>query len=156
MRLPELEARERACLQAPMSAAVAQVLAGRLQQHLVASLGVPASVSDTGCGDAQNLHAGAEPAITIAPALAAAWLSLRLGGRPGAKCLPLKDERLARPFRAMVRRALAESVVNSGTGAWPQQIRLSVVLDGQQGVVEVFWNSAHAMAWARQAVREKA
>jgi hypothetical protein len=156
MRLPELEAGERACLQAPLTATMPQALAGRLQQHLIASLGVPASVSETGCGDAQNLHAGAEPAITIAPELAAAWLALRLGGRTGARCLPIKDEQLAQPFRAMVRRALAESVINSGTGAWPQLIRLNVALDGQQGAVEIFWNSAHAMAWSRRTVREKA
>lgn len=156
MRLPALDARERACLQAPQSDAAAQAFAGRLRQRLVASLGVPASVSAAECGGLDEFDGGAEPAIAIAPELAEAWLVLRLGGRPDAARAVRMDEQLIRPFKAAIRRALAESVVNAGAAGWPQMMRLDVALGGRQGRVEIFWDGAHAGEWSRRTIREKA
>ncbi len=156
MQLPALDPQERAWLQALLPNGAARSFASRLRQRLLASLGVPVSVSESPGVEAQGAPAGNEPMIAIEPELAAAWLALRLGGRPGTGGLALKDDTLAMPFKALIHRALAEAVVNSGEAAWPQAMRFSVAMGGRQGMVEIFWNGAHAMAWARRTVREKA
>lgn len=156
MHLPALAAQERACLQDPRPHGAAQSFAFRLRQRLIAGLGAAVEVSEAPVAGAPDLPADDEPAIAIQPELAAAWLSLRLGGRPGAAEPALKDARLAEAFRTLIRRTLAESVFNGGEAAWPARLRLRLVLDGRQGDVDIVWNSAHARAWARRAIKEKA
>ncbi len=156
MRLPALDPRERAYLQALSPNSAVRSFASRLRQRLLASLGVPAEVSEAQGGGAQVGTAGEEPMIAIEPGLAAAWLALRLGGRPGTHERALKDASLSDPLRALVGRALAEAVINSGEAVWPQSMRLHVALGGRQGIIEIFWNGAQAMGWARRVVREKA
>ncbi len=155
MRLPALDPRERIWLQARLPGSTLPAFARRLQQRLIASLGVPVGICELPGGEAQGAAAPDEPVIAVQPELAAAWLALRLGGKAGAG-LPLRDGALAAPLRALIRRTLAEAVINSGETAWPQAMRLSVAMGGQQGIVEIFWNGAHALAWARRAMREKA
>ncbi len=156
MPLPALDEAERAYLRAPQSDAAVEVFAARLRQRLVASLGVPASVSASECGGLDQSGSRAEPAIAIAPELAEAWLASRFGGRPGAVWVARMDEERLRPFTAAIRRALAESVVNAGAADWPHRMRLDVSLGGRHGRVEIFWDGAHAKDWARRALREKA
>ena len=156
MQLPALEPHERAYLQALQPNGSMQAFASRLRQRLVAALGVQASVSVSAGGAMPGMPTDDEPLITIEPELAAAWLALRLGGKVGMAGLPLKDITLAEPFKTLVRRALAESVINTGPATWPQVMRLHVAIGGQQGAVEVCWNSECAMTWAHRAIREKA
>lgn len=157
MRLPALDPRERAHLQALQPSTPVRAFACRLRQRLLVSLGAAVEVGETPCDSArdQAMH-GNEPAIRIEPELAAAWLALRLGAKTGALGGLIKDDTLAAPFRILVRRTLAESVINAGTVDWPQAMRLRIAMGGRTGSVDIFWNSAHAMAWAHRTIREKA
>lgn len=156
MQLSALEPEERAYLQSLASNPALRALAARLRQRLVATLGVAAEVDELPGSAGTSFTSGSEPAIGIAPALAAAWLAVRLGGRPGMLVLQVKDDALVEPLRHLVRRALAETVINLGDTAWPQAVRLQVAIGPQRGEVEIFWNGGHAMAWARRVIREKA
>ena len=155
MRLPALAPEEIACLRGLQPGAPAHVFASRLQQRLFAALGVRVSVRGALCDEVRTAP-GEEPVIVVDAELASAWLGLRMGGKaPGAR-LWMKDAALADPFRAVIRRALAESVVNAGEAEWPQAMRLCLDLGGQTGNTDIFWNSAHAMDWARRILRERA
>lgn len=156
MQLPALDAEERAYLLSLLPDSALQAFARRLEQRLLASLGMPASVSISPAGGGQDKPIEDEPVIMIAPELAAAWLNLRLGGRTGTGAAPLKDAGLVAPFRALIRRTLAETAVNAGVFDWPQAMRLDLSMDGQQGTVEIVWNSARAQSWAQRAIRGKA
>lgn len=156
MLLPALAPHERACLLGSQPDGPVRVLAVRLQKRLLASLGTPVGIGELPAVEVQGVPAGDEPVIAIQPELAAAWLAMRLGGKSATAGLPLKDASLSEPFKALIRRALAESVVNAGAAAWPRLVRLQVFMGGQQGGVDIVWNSAHAMAWARRVIREKA
>lgn len=153
MVLPPLAAEERACLQSRPTDSVLQGFALRLEQRLLASLGVRASANISPLQDGRDAGED-EPAIRIAPELAGAWLALRLGGKPSGAS-PTGDARLAAPFKALIRRTLAESAVNAGASEWPQAMRLELSMGGRQGTVEIFWNGARALEWARRAIREK-
>jgi hypothetical protein len=156
LRLPRLEPEERAYLHGLGSEDVFQALAKRLRQRLVATLGAQVAVRGSLADLPEPMLGGNEPVIRIEPDLALAWLAVRLGGKPGRQRLKLGDETLHEPFRLMVRRALAETVVNLGAEAyWPRALGLDVTIGGQQGAVEIFWNSEHALAWAHRAIREK-
>lgn len=156
MQLPALDAEEKAFLLSLLPDSALQAFARRLEQRLLASLGMPAGVSISPAEAGQDPLVADEPVISIAPALAAAWLGLRLGGRKGTGAPPLKDAGLAAPFKALIRRALAESVVNAGAFDWPQAMRLYLSMGGQQGTVEIVWDSTRASGWAQRAIREKA
>jgi hypothetical protein len=156
LQLPALDPEERACLQALQTGGVLHELAERLRQRLVAALGVAVSVCGIPDKPAQRLPGDPEPVIMIAPELTAAWLSVRFGGKPEASGLPFREAALAAPFQALVRRALAETVINLGEAVWPQAMRYSVNLGPQQGVVEIFWNSERAAQWAHRVLRERA
>lgn len=156
MQLPALSPEERACLQRGLAVNALAALAERIRGHLMVSLGEPVAVSEIPGAFAHHLAGGDEPAIRIDPGLAAAWLAMRLGGKPGSACVSIRDEALIEPFRGLIRRALAETAVNLGAAAWPQAMRLSVAIGPQAGSVEIFWNSARAGSWARRAIREKA
>ena len=155
MTLPALDPHERACLLGSQPDRVVGMFAARLEKRLFASLGVPIAINELPVGEAQGLPAGDEPMIEIRPELASAWLGLRLGGKPAATMMSLKDARLSEPFRNLVRRTLAESVVNAGAAAWPRLMRLQLAMGGQQGSMDIAWNSAHALAWAHRVIREK-
>lgn len=156
LRLPRLEPEERAYLQGLGSADVSQALANRLRQRLVATLGGQVAVRASLANLPASMLGGNEPVIRIEPDLALAWLAVRLGGKPGRQRLKPGDETLHEPFRLLVRRALAETVVNLGAEAcWPRALRLEATIGGQQGAVDIFWNSDHALAWAHRAIREK-
>lgn len=155
MRLPALESHELAYLRNPQSAVPVLSFAGRLRQRLIASLGVSVGVDDVPVAGAQDYLPGGEPSIAVQPELASAWLVLRLGGKPAGGERAIKDASLADPFKALVRRTLAETVVNAGEAAWPARIRLCVSLGGKGGNVDIAWNSAHARVWARRTIREK-
>lgn len=155
MLLPALTPEEQACLQALQPDEQLQMFAARLRQRLIASLGAPASVSAGVCGEPRAMPAGDEPVIAIDTDLAAAWLDLRMGGQGGAAGRQMKDSRLADPFKTLIRRALAESVVNAGLADWPHAMQLRLDMGGQTGKADIFWNSAHAMDWARRVIREK-
>jgi len=155
MQLPALSPEERAYLQAGLPNNALPALAERLRQRLVVSLGTAVSVSEGPGSTAHAVPNGKEPVIEIEPELAAAWLAVRYGGKPGTASLQVKDDALINPFRALIRRALAETVINLGDAAWPQAVRLQVSIGQQQGAVEIFWNSEQALPWARRAIREK-
>ena len=158
MRLPALDPHERAYLQALQPSTPVRVFACRLRQRLLASLGAAVEVGETPCDPMrdQAMHAGSEPAILIEPELAAAWLALRLGGKAGCTGGLIRDDDLTAPFRLLIRRTLAESVVNAGKADWPQAMRLRIAMGGRMGAIDIFWNSANAMAWAHRTIREKA
>ncbi|MEW6133929.1 MAG: hypothetical protein AB1591_12345 [Pseudomonadota bacterium] len=153
MALSPLAAEERACLQSFLPGGMLHGFARRLEQRLLASLGVQANAVVSPLRDGGDTG-GDEPVIRIAPELADAWLALRLGGKPSGVSMP-GDERLAVPFKTLIRRTLAESAVNAGKEEWPQAMRLELFLGGRQGTVEIFWNGARALEWARRAIREK-
>lgn len=158
MRLPALDPRERAYLQALQPSTPVRAFANRLRQRLLASLRAAVEVGEAPCDSLrdQAIHAGNEPVILIEAELAAAWLALRLGGKTGSMGGLIKDDTLVAPFRTLIRRTLAESVVNAGKADWPQAMRLRIALGGRTGSVDIFWNSAHALAWAHRTIREKA
>lgn len=58
-------------------------------------------------------------------------------------------------MRRLIRRTLAESVVNAGEPVWPDVLRLRLVLGGREGMIEIVWNGAAAMRWASRTLREK-
>ena len=156
MQLPALDPQERAYLQARLPDAPTHTFAFRLRQRLIANLGVPVEVIESTASVVQGLPDRDEPVIEIETGLAASWLNTRLGGRSGVTGAPLKDAMLIESFKRLIRRTLAESVFNSGALAWPQAMHLVVAMGGRQGAVDIFWNSAHAMAWARRTMGEKA
>lgn len=155
MQLPALSPEERACLQSGQPDKALPMLAERLRRRLVASLGVTVFVNELPGGHARALPHAGEPVIEIDPELAGAWLAARLGGTANANAWPVRDAALLAPLVALIRRALAETVVNLGEAAWPQAMRLQVVIGPQPGAVEIFWNSERAMPWARRTIREK-
>lgn len=155
MQLPALSPEERACLQSGQPNSALQMLAERLRQRLVASLGVMVSINELPGGHAKALPGGSEPAIEIDQEFAGAWLAVRLGGAAKAGAWQVRDAALLAPLVALVRRALAETVINLGDAAWPQVMRLQVRIGPQQGAVEISWNSERAMPWARRTIREK-
>lgn len=155
MQLPALSPEERACLQSGQPDSALPMLAERLRQRLVASLGVTVFVNGLPGGHAKALPDGSEPVIEIDRELAGAWLAARLGGTANANAWPVRDAALLAPLVALIRRALAETVVNLGETAWPQAMRLQVVIGPQPGAVEIFWNSERAMPWAHLTIREK-
>lgn len=155
MQLPALSLEERACLQSGQPDSALPMLAERLRQRLVVSLGVAVSVNELPGGHARALPDGSEPMIEIDQELAGAWLAARLGGAANAKAWPVRDAALFAPLVALIRRALAEAVVNLGDAAWPQAMCLQVRIGPQPGAVEIFWNSERAMPWARRTIREK-
>ena len=156
LELPALDAEERAHLQSFLPNSVLQALANRLRQRLVAALGMKVNVCELPVVPAQDLSSASEPVIEIENELAAAWLAVRFGGKPGIASLQIGNSSLIEPFKGLIRRALAEAVINHGKTVWPQAIRLQVAIDGQQGVVEIFWDSERALPWARRAIRERA
>jgi hypothetical protein len=155
MPLPALSPEERAYLQSAQPNSALQALAGRLRRHLMVGLGQAAAVGASPASQAPGLLRGSEPVIRISAELAAAWLSVRFGGKPGAESLQLRDDALVDPFRMLIRRALAETVINLVDAVWPPAIQMQVDIGAQQGVVEIFWNSERAVAWARRTIREK-
>lgn len=157
IRLQELTKEERAYLQACQPAGDLQALAERLRQHMVARLGGKISVS---CLPGRSNHAlpeNHEPVIEIDQNLAAVWIAVRYGGKAETKIWAVRDAALLSPLVSLIRRALAETVINLGESAsWPQSMCLQVSIGTQHGLLEIFWNSGQAMSWARQAIREKA
>lgn len=157
IRLPELSPEERTYLQSMLPSNDLQALAERLRQGLIVNLGGAVSVSCLPCETVHALPEGNEPVIKIEKELAAAWLAIRYGGKAGVKAWPIHDAGLFSPLTALVRRALAQTVVNLGEGvAWPQSLRLQVRIGPQQGIVEIYWNSDRAVFWAHRAIRENA
>jgi hypothetical protein len=155
MRLPALTPDERAWLQPISPSGALTALAERVRCHLMVSLGGSVAVSEFPGAVAQGPLRGVEPLIRIAPELAAVWLAVRLGGKPEKAGMQTGDGALIEPFRGLIRRALAEAVINYGDTAWPQAMRMRVAIGSVQGNVEISWNSVHAVSWARQAIREK-
>lgn len=156
MRLPGLEPHERAYLNTQQQNGPVPSFASRLQQRLTASVGVPVVVREAPVAGVADVPAGDEPAIAIQPELSAAWLALRLGGRPGKVCAALKDHSLAQTFKALIRRTLAESIFNAGESVWPNHMRLQMIMADTPGEVDIVWNSVHAWHWARRVIKEKA
>lgn len=156
MQLPALSPEERAYLQSAQPSSALQALAQRLRRHLVVSLGQAVTV-DVSPGSLNSIHlSGDEPVVRIDRELALSWLCVRFGGKPGTASLQLKDEALIDPFRTLIRRALAETVINlADTVSWPPVMRLHINIGPQQGTVEIFWNNERAVSWARRAIREK-
>jgi hypothetical protein len=148
--LPAISQDERAYLQSLQPGSTLQALAGRLRQRLVGTLGVQqVCVSGLpGRGSPAGNTCSGEPEIRIDNALATAWLGARFGGGPGNASLQFKDHVLVNPLQLLIRRTLAEVVINLGDDAWPAAIRLQVDLCGHRGHAEIFWNSGQALSWA--------
>lgn len=157
LQLPELDAEERASLRSMQPDSATQALASRLQQRLVAALGTAAMVTVLqGKSGAQDWERNGFPEIRLDDKLAAAWLGLRFGGSADSEGFRIGDSSLLRPLESLVRRALAESVINHGSDSWPQAMKLQITIGGSQGTVEILWNSAQALSWAQRAIRGKA
>lgn len=156
LQLPALEPDERAYLQGLQNNGSLQALASRLRQRLVAALGSAVSVSASPGNISEDTLNGEEPEIRIDRELADAWLAVRFGGKPGTPGGWPAAAALLEPFKSLIRQSLAETVVNLGAdAAWPPVLGLQVAIGGQQGTVEIFWNGAHALPWARRAIRGK-
>lgn len=156
MLLPATSQDERAYLQGLQPGSPPQSLASRLRQRLVGTLGVQqVSVSGLPGGGGPAGTACGEPEIRIDNALATAWLGVRFGGDPGTTSFHFKDHVLVNPLQLLIRRTLAEVVINLGDGAWPAAIRLQVELCGHHGHAEIFWNSEQALSWARRTLGGK-
>lgn len=155
MQLPALSPEERAYLHAALPNGALQALSARMRRHLMVSLGEIGAVNAFPGGPMPDILSGDEPVIRIDRDLALAWLSVRLGGKPGMVGSQVREGALIDPFRMLIRRALAETVINLGDVAWPSAVRLHIGIGPQQGVVEIFWSSPRAMAWARRAIRGK-
>lgn len=155
MQLPALNPEERAYLQSALPNNPLQALSERLRRHLTVSLGEAVSASASQVGAAPDQLDSDEPVIRVDHVLALAWLSVRFGGKPHTVSSRVKEGALIDPFRMLIRRALAETVINNDHAAWPVAMRLQINIGQQQGNVEIFWNSARAMPWAHRAIREK-
>lgn len=157
MRLPELDPEERVYLRSVQPDSGLQALAERLRQGLIANLGMAVSVCLVPRGPVHALPEGDEPFIRIEQELVAAWLDIRYGGKAGMKPWPVRDSGLHLPFTALVRRTLAQTVVNLGDGVvWPESMRLQVNIGFQQGMIDIYWNNVRATAWAHRAIRGNA
>lgn len=156
LKLPALETAERAYLQSLQQGGALPALANRLGQRLVAMLGTRVSVYAVPLGMPASSLCGDEPEIRIDGELGTAWLAARLGGTPRETGTQFRSDAFCAPFQRLLRRVLAETAVNQGPeAAWPEALVLNVSIGGRQGKAEIFWNSAHALAWARRAIREK-
>lgn len=156
IRLPELTQEERAFLQFEQTEGDLQSLAERLRQKLIAVLGQKASVSHLPGVPVHGAVDGDEPLIEIEPEFADLWLTVRYGGRVEATAWQVRDKSLLSPLAGMIRRALAETILNSNENAtWPQAMRFQISIGRQQGMVNIFWNNVHAMSWAGRVIREK-
>ncbi len=157
IQLDELAPEERTYLKSLLPGRNLQALAERMRQQLVARLGERVLVCSLPDGSARALPEGNEPDIKIDRELSSAWLAIRYGGTTETKSWDVRDATLLLPFASLIRRALAETVINMGDGAaWPEFMSLQVSIGLQQGKVEILWNSGLAMTWARRAIRGNA
>lgn len=161
MKLPALSAEERAWIASGLPDDAVQVLAERIRLHLQATFGIRVLVA--GCHAVCSLEpfVGSEPAINIDAVLASAWLDLRYGGRPASYVSGAHHLAWNLPLIALVRRALAETVINHGEtnhseinygehASWPQAMQIQLQTGSLVGTINISWNNKHAWRWARQ------
>lgn len=156
MLLPVISPEERTSLQGVPPGNALQALESRLGLRLVSTLGVEVSVfaypAET---SAASVYGRGEPEIRIDDALAAGWLGARFGGLPGSAKSTARNPALESTLQSLMRRTLAESVINRGAPEWPSMIRLKISICGHEGHADIIWNGEQALSWARRAIGGK-
>lgn len=116
-------------------------------------------------GQSYSIPADSLPYVLLLPFLPALLLSLSAFTRVAVVFFLLRQglgNQYAPPNLVLIGLAMLltyfimQPVVHGDEAAWPARLRLRLVLDGRQGDVDIVWNSAHARAWARRAIKEKA
>ncbi len=123
-------------------------LSERVRGKMSACLGVPVRV--TGARVIQHSSTRTGKALTIAASREAenAWVSARFGGGPVSR--RQASTGLSRSLMRILKRALAESVINLGGGiVWPKAVRLEFRIQEQAGMVEFFCEPQDLMCWAK-------
>lgn len=163
MRLSALSEEERAAIHAcdtlPFDETLTQrtdinldstlyALTNRLCQHMRATLGL--SVQATGCQAyaPANWSSDQPPAIEITAPLAAIWVHLRYGGRVPDSAGELRGiSSMAispvwqQPLLLLIKRALAETVINQGQSAcWPQAVQITLQVGTLCGTINIALN----------------
>lgn len=149
MKFPALGAEEKAFLASVADEPkILGSLSERARGKMSACLGVPVRV--TGARVIQHSSTRTGKALTIAASREAenAWVSARFGGGPvsGRQA----STGLSGSLMRILKRALAESVINLGGGiVWPEAVRLEFSIQEQEGAVEFFCEPQHLMRWAK-------
>lgn len=166
MKLPALSAEERAQIASGLPDDAVRELAERIRLHFQATFGIRMLVVGSHAVCPLEPFTGSEPAINIDAALASAWLDLRYGGRLTGYVGGGHDPAWNVPLIALVRRALAETVVNhdginhDGINhgeheLWPQSMQIQLQTGSLVGTINISWNSGHAWRWSRQYLAAK-
>lgn len=156
MKLPALSAEERAWIASGLPDDAVLVLAERICLHFQATFGIRMLVAGSHAVHTLEPFTGSEPAINIDAVLASAWLDLRYGGRPTGYVGGGHHPAWNVPLIALVRRALAEAVINYGEAnhgehaSWPQAMQIQLQTGSLVGTINISWNSEHAWRWSRQ------
>jgi hypothetical protein len=128
---------------------ILESLSERVRCSMTASLGVPVCVSSARGILPSSSRQGKSPKIMASRELENAWVSVRFGGCPGAADRQVQTG-LSDSLMRTLKRALAESVINLGKEvAWPEAVRLELVIQEQEGAVEFLCEPQHLMNWAR-------
>lgn len=171
MQLPALSAEERAQIASGWPDDAVRELAERIRLHFQATFGIRMLVVGSHAVCPLEPFTGSEPAINIDAALASAWLDLRYGGRLTGYVGGGHDQAWNVPLIALVRRALAEAVVNHDEinrdginrdginhdginhgehASWPQAMQIQLQTGSLVGTINISWNSEHVCRWSRQ------
>lgn len=128
---------------------ILESLSERVRCSMTACLGVPVSVSGARVIQPSGSRTGKAPKIVTSRETENAWVSVRFGGCPGAADRQVQTG-LSDSLMRTLKRALAESVINLGKEvAWPEAVRLELVIQEQEGAVEFLCEPQHLMNWAR-------
>lgn len=150
MKFPALNAEEKAFLAAATDEPkILGNLSERVRGRMTACLGVPVRVSGARVIQPANPKMGKAPKIAASREAENAWISARFGGGPvsGRQV----SAGLSQSLMRILKRALAESVINLGNGvAWPEAFRLELRIQEQEGAVEFFCEPRHLMGWAKE------
>lgn len=161
MKLPALSAEERVWIASGLPDDAVRVLAERIRLHFQATFGIRMLIVASHAVHPLAPFTGSEPAINIDAVLASAWFDLRYGGRLTGYVGGGHNPAWNIPLIELVRRALAEAVINHDEinhgeihhgehASWPQAMRIQLQTGSQVGTINISWNSEHARRWSRQ------
>lgn len=156
IKLPALSAEERAWIASGLPDDAVRVLAERICLHLQATFGIRMLIVGNHAVQLIEPFTDSEPQIKIDAALASAWLDLRYGGKLTGYVGSSHDPAWNIPLIELVRRALAETVINhsainrSDSVRWPQAMRIQLQAGSLVGTINILWNNEQACRWSRQ------
>lgn len=150
MRLPALSAEEKAFLSsAGDGISILNCLAERVGCSLTACLGVPVQVANARVMQGPDAEMPRVPRVVPSREMVNAWVNVRFGGHPETGSRQVTDS-LAESLVLILKRALAESVINLGNElVWPAAIGLELNIQNVRCDVECFTDPENLMNWAK-------